>query len=269
MTVRRLSAAVGALLLGVVVLLGVSVLPAQAAQTTVTLGPNGPSPGTVTIARGATVTFVNRDSVSHTITRTAGRWTYNQPIAAGEVVTTPAFTASGTYGYSDRHVVLLISNTDVGSIVVPTATASPSASATRKPSPKPSATPSRGAQPSSPPSSVPTPLPSASGTGTAIGPGIGSGSFPPSSPGQSSVPTPNVAPGQSGSASPAPAGGLTYGDKAGVVQGSAHRYGLPAALAVVAMTGIVSLLVRLLLAEPAARRRRTPVPESSVEGTES
>jgi hypothetical protein len=43
----------------------------------------------------------------------------------------------------------------------------------------------------------------------------------------------------------------------GLTQESAHRYGLPAALALVAVTGMVSLLVRLLLAEPAARRRRT------------
>ena len=41
-----------------------------------------------------------------------------------------------------------------------------------------------------------------------------------------------------------------------LAQRSPHRYGLPATLAVVAITGIVSLLLRLLLSHPAARRRR-------------
>ena len=58
--------------------------------------------------------------------------------------------------------------------------------------------------------------------------------------------------------------GVVYADRP-LVQGSPHKYGLPAALAVVGITGVVSLLVRLLLAEPAARRRR-PGPEVTVSG---
>lgn len=65
--------------------------------------------------------------------------------------------------------------------------------------------------------------------------------------------------------SAAAAGGPRYAGKSGVVQDSAHRYGLPVALAVVAVTGSASLLARLLLAEPAARRRRTG-PESAAGG---
>ena len=42
----------------------------------------------------------------------------------------------------------------------------------------------------------------------------------------------------------------------GLVQGSRHRYGLPAALAVVALAGVASLLGRLLLAQQVARRPR-------------
>jgi len=38
------------------------------------------------------------------------------------------------------------------------------------------------------------------------------------------------------------------------VQSSPHRFGLPAALAVVAIAGVVSLLVRVLAADPALRR---------------
>ena len=39
-----------------------------------------------------------------------------------------------------------------------------------------------------------------------------------------------------------------------LVQGSPHRFGLPAAVAVVAIAGVVSLLVRVLAADPALRR---------------
>ena len=46
---------------------------------------------------------------------------------------------------------------------------------------------------------------------------------------------------------------IAYGGKSGIVQGSPHRYGLPAALAVVGIVGVLSLLVRFLLAQPEAR----------------
>lgn len=49
-------------------------------------------------------------------------------------------------------------------------------------------------------------------------------------------------------AAPAPGPGLT--------QGSTHRYGLPVLLAVVAMVGVVTVLGRYLLAQPAAGSRR-------------
>lgn len=39
-----------------------------------------------------------------------------------------------------------------------------------------------------------------------------------------------------------------------LVQGSPHRFGLPAAVAVVAIAGVVSLLVRVLAADPELRR---------------
>jgi len=39
-----------------------------------------------------------------------------------------------------------------------------------------------------------------------------------------------------------------------LVQGSPHRFGLPAAVAAVAIAGVVSLLVRVLAADPALRR---------------
>jgi hypothetical protein len=38
------------------------------------------------------------------------------------------------------------------------------------------------------------------------------------------------------------------------VQHSAHRYGLPALLSLVGIVGVLSLLVRFLLAQPVARR---------------
>ena len=39
-----------------------------------------------------------------------------------------------------------------------------------------------------------------------------------------------------------------------LVQGSPHRFGLPAAVAAVAIAGVVTLLVRVLAADPALRR---------------
>jgi hypothetical protein len=54
--------------------------------------------------------------------------------------------------------------------------------------------------------------------------------------------------------SPTPAPDLRYGDPRALVQSSPHRYGLPALLAGVGIGGVLSLLVRVLLALPEGRR---------------
>ena len=243
-------------LLVVAGLLG-AVAPAQAATQTVTLSAQGPSPTPITIAKGDAVRFVNSDSVTHTITSNAGAWTFKVALAAGKTATTPTFGAAGTYGYRDDYLLVAIQQNRNGFITVKSAAPSPS------PSAKPSATPRASSPPKATPAPAgtstpsPTPSPSTSGVGTAIGPGLGVGGFPVLTPGQSSGPQPNVAPPPVGeTATPAAApGSPTYADKSGVVQRSAHGYGLPALLALVGIAGIASLLVRLLLAHPAAFRR--------------
>ena len=242
---------------------------AAAATATVTLGPQGPSPTTVTVAEGDTVRFVNSDSVTHTLTHTSGPWSFTATVAAGGHQDPPAFTASGTFSYSDRRN-FVVPTTASGSIVVRTKapsptpgpgvtsgpTAAPRPSASQKPSgtPKPSAT----AGPSATlPSSAQPSLsggPGASPAPAALPSVPGTGQVPPA--GQSGTPKPTVAVSAAPSPSGTPAPWVSYAER-GLTQGSSHRYGLPAALAVVAIMGLASLLLRLLMAEPAARRRRT------------
>lgn len=222
--------------------------PAQASIRTITLTAQGPSPAQLTIGKGDVVNFFNTDNVSHTVTRTTGGWAFNAVIEAGKSKATSTFTATGTFGYSDSHAVVL---NDAGTIVVKAAAPAPTTSP--KPSPKPSPTTSPVVKPTatSTPTASPTTQPTRSGT--AIGPGIGVGTFPSASPGATAGPRPDVAapePSESGAVQ-----NLGYSDR-GLVQDSPHRYGLPAALALVAILGVLSLLVRLLLAEPAARRHR-------------
>jgi hypothetical protein len=71
----------------------------------------------------------------------------------------------------------------------------------------------------------------------------------PELPGESAAPLPETAPEPEEAAGP-----LALPGRLGAPAGY-RGYGLPAALAVVLAAGVASLLVRLLLAEPAARRR--------------
>lgn len=219
-------------------------LLAQAATTVVTLTGNGPSPASVTIQRGDTVTFRNSDDVTHRVRRTSGGWAFDVSVPAGGSVSTPAFGAAGTYGYEDSYTIALLVQRFDGSITVkaPAPTRSPSARPTssRSAAPRPSA------------SRSPSPSPSPTGSGTAVGPPIGT--LPPVVP--SSGPTPDIAPPPvTATVSPSPAPVVAYGDPAGLVQSSPHRYGLPTALALLAAVGVLSLILRLLLAWGAERDR--------------
>jgi hypothetical protein len=83
--------------------------------------------------------------------------------------------------------------------------------------------------------------------------------IPPPSPPTGSGPAPNVAPTLAGEDVPT---AEPTGDVVAVGHGrlpeppTGRKYGLPAALAAVAAAGVASLLVRLLLAHPAARRAK-------------
>ncbi|MGZ6826194.1 MAG: hypothetical protein ACXVGH_05330, partial [Mycobacteriales bacterium] len=252
------------LLLGLAVLLPTG--PARAATVGVSLTVQGPSPAQASARAGDTVVFTNNDAVTHTVRASGGGWSFSQAVAPGSSASHP-FPAAGTYRYTDTHQVgVLTSRSDAGSVVV----AAPAA-----PPPPPAPAPSRSVapQPTRTPTATPraTPPPTQS-PGTATAPAVGAlpvpvGGAVPTASTPTPAPSPAVAPSLS-AAGAAPSAVPQTGAPAGpayaqgaLTQGSAHRYGLPAALAVLALTGVVSLLVRLLLADPAAQAaRRAPEP---------
>lgn len=244
------------LLAAVLALLGVVLVggPARADTKVVTLGQQGPAPQIIDVKVGDAVRFTNSDSVEHTVASTGGGWSFSKTIAAGASATTAVFTKACGCTYSDTHTVVVVPQTDNGTVRVtataPSPTPKPSATPTRSPAPRPSA--------SAAPTTSPTPAPTQSGV--ALGPGLDPGVAPSAQPTATAGPRPSVA---GPSPTVAPVGGVAYGDKGGVVQGSPHRYGLPAALGVVAIVGVVSLLVRLLLAQPEAREPLGPPPTVS------
>ncbi len=121
------------------------------------------------------------------------------------------------------------------------------------------------------------------GSGTATSPllpGFLGGSLGPPAAAPETGPAPNVAPpapsalpGSDGAVAggpPVPGAGALVSGSTGTAgsptsggslaqRSPSRHYGLPAALAVVAMAGVLSLLLRLLLSEPAAVRRRSAV----------
>ena len=246
------------LLLSVVVVAG----PAGAATRTVTLNGSGPSPRSVTINVGDRVSFFNDDSVSHTVTDNAGPWTFRATLRPGTSAVTPAFSRAGHYGYNDAFVVTVFQQNVDGAIEVRSTAPSPTPkpTATQTATPKPSAT--RSASPSVSPRATSAPSPSGSASAA-----------PTDSPRATAVPTvtlgtvsPEPEPSASESApavaSPGGSPTIAYGPTSQIAQGSAHRYGLPVLIALLAAAGVLSLLVRFLLAQPAggtpASRRTEP-----------
>lgn len=263
---RRLSAAAALVfaLVGSVVLAA----PAQAAEKVVRITAEGLVPGQLTIARGDTVVLVNDDAAFRYRARsTTGNWSFDSgliPLASGVRYALPEITDSGTYGFT----VFQGEDPFNGAVVLPAPRSSPA--------PRASAGPTRGASAAPSPAAVgsasPTPSPSVTGgTGaTALPPlpgGFGSSGTVPSPvpggtaqlpdlapvlpllPGETAGPSPETA----GEPSPSPAViTAVRGDLPGA--GTSRGYGLPAVLAAVLAAGIASLLVRLLLAEPPARR---------------
>jgi plastocyanin len=241
--VKRAAAAVLTVLLGV--LLTATPVHAAGKDHVVTLATNGPQPTNVTIVAGDTVTFKAGDGNTFHLRSTSTNWSVSAVVTSAKSLTR-AFTAAGTYRYSSTFDTLLGESPPAnGSVVVPTSSPSPSASAspTAKPS---SAVTSR---PSASASAVPTQ------SGVAVPPPITGGVVPTADPTTPSGPTPQFAPqpGQTASPTAAPAANVQYADPSGLVQGSRHGYGLPTLLAVVGIVGVATLLVRLLLAQPEAR----------------
>ena len=264
---RRLSAFAVLLLalLGSVVLAA----PASAAEKVISITADGLKPRTLTIAAGDTVVLVNDDAAfRYRATSTTDNWSFDSglvPLTAGQRYALPEITDSGAYGFT----VFQDEEPFTGTVTLPRPGA---------PAPRPAASPSRSgaAQPSAGASPAAAPAASPSPTG-----GTGAAALPPLTGGFGTVDTvpspvpggiaqapalapalpalpgevPGPAPQTAGSPSPSPAqltANAIEGDLPGA--GTSRGYGLPAVLAAVLAAGVASLLVRLLLAEPVARR---------------
>lgn len=246
------------MLLAVLAALAGSVLlatPASAAEKVVTITAEGVTPTVLTVAKGDTITFVNDDaSFGYRAEATSDNWDLDSgPVGLlpGRSYTHPdPIEAAGTYTYRVAE-----GEAYEGSVVLPAPKPAPSKAGT---SPKPSPAP----KPANP-----SPSP-AGGDGTAAPPvtgGFGTLGDPSPAPG-GVAPPPAIAlpelPGESAGPDPLAAGEPDpVATTAAAVPGrlgsppTARGYGLPAVLAAVLAAGVASLLVRLLLAEPAARRR--------------
>jgi plastocyanin len=233
--------------------------PALAATTrTISLTTNGPKPADLTAAVGDAIQFRNDDpTFVHSVGSEGNNWSFQcRPLAPGEICKVGTLKKPGTYLYKGINL-----DSFSGRVVVPGATtsAAPSPKASPKPASSPAAHPSPTAQQASPASSPAT----TGGNGTAGGPpiagGFGSVGAPSPAPPAPGAPAPNVAPVLPGEQLPSaqPTGPVVVAEPGRLPEPStARRYGLPAALAAVAAAGVASLLVRLLLAHPAARQAR-------------
>jgi plastocyanin len=271
---------------------------AQAAQVTVNLTEDGPTPEFIEVPVGGTVVFVNQDDVAHRVVATeeAGKsteWAYDSGAVDPGATSRPTdpFTSPGRYTFQDSSGVLLTERTfrdEIGVLPAPSPTPSPDGSddgsgqpqPTSGPSASPGATPGSGGSPA-PGAGAPDPSGSASPGAPAVGgTGVtaplplsggfaGTGTAPVPIPGDPLAPAiaPPLALTDEGPA-PLPyiaapleqapsVAALPTGSLPGVDTG--RDRGLPAVLAALLVVGVVSLLVRVLLAEPAARR----VPEAA------
>lgn len=227
--------------------------PASAAEQVVTITAEGVTPKVLTVAKGDTITFVNEDaSFGYRAQATSDNWDLDSgPVGLlpGRSYTHPdPIEAAGTYTYRVAE-----GEAYEGSVVLPA------------PSPKPSPT-KAGTSPKPSPAPAANPAPSPTGgSGTAEPGGFGTLGDPSPAPG-GVAPPPAIAlpelPGETAGPEPETAGEPDpVATTAAAVPGrlgsppTARGYGLPAVLAAVLAAGVASLLVRLLLAEPAARRR--------------
>jgi plastocyanin len=243
-------------LLSLVLLPLLAASPALAAKTvTIDITADGPKPASTTAAVGDTIVFRNADmTFVHQVRSKSTNWTFNSgPLAPGQTYPVGKLAKAGTYEYQGANL-----DSFTGKIVVPGSTPAPAPSATRSAAPAPSK--SAAASPAAASASA-----SASPTGGtgAVGPPPLAGGFGtvgvPSPPPGATGPAPAVAPTLAGEevASAAPSGEtVAIGTGRLPEPPTGRRYGLPAALAAVAAAGVASLLVRLLLAHPAARRAK-------------
>lgn len=229
-----------------------AVAPAYAAKTiTISLTADGPKPASVTAAVGDTIAFKNDDATFvHEVGNRSTNWpTANGrfdsgPMPPGQVFTVGKLTKAGTYTYEGKNL-----DSFSGKVVIP-------AAASPRPAKSPSTQPAPSKSPAAQQSPVASPSPTG-GTGDVGPPPLAGGVIsPPPAPGVGG-PAPNVAPTLAGEEVPsAEPTGPTVAVGTGRLPEppTGRKYGLPAALAAVGVAGVASLLVRLLLAYPTARR---------------
>jgi plastocyanin len=232
--------------------------PASAARTlTVSIRSDGPTPAVLTATAGDTVVFRNDDpALPHQVRSTSANWAFDTgPLPPGGTATAGTLATPGEYRYGGGAL-----DNFTGKVVVagPVASVSAAPSPSRSASPAPSRPASAGPVAAPPASAVPSGSASASASASPVVPLTGvfpdlmvSGTPVPGGPAPAVAP---VLPGATGTPS---AVGTAVPAEPGSLSGpeGGRRYGLPAVLAGVAAAGVGSLLVRLLLAHPAARGR--------------
>jgi hypothetical protein len=248
-----------------VAFVGLGLLPSAQAATqtiTITLGVGGPDRSPASAAPSDTIKFVvSNDRSKHLVKSTSKNWSFSATVDAQGSYSVKLPAGPGTFTYSDTHTVLIGPTVDNGRVTSTapkpsaSATPKPSPSASPKPTPKPSAAPQPSVSPQPTAGASATGTPAPGGSGTALAPGLGTGILTTGTP-SPGAPQPNIAPELSATpdATANPAAGATgappvkYADRP-LTQDSSHRYGLPALLAVLALTGVTSLLVRYLLGQ--------------------
>ncbi|HEY8785744.1 MAG TPA: cupredoxin family copper-binding protein [Candidatus Limnocylindria bacterium] len=192
-------------------------LVAFAATSAVNIQGSAFAPATITVHVGDTVTWTNRDAISHTSTSDTGVWDTHVITAGGSSSVT--FTSAGTFAYHCAIHTFMKGTVSVLAASTPQPTAPPTAPPT----------PVRTVAPTAPPTAAPTEAPTAA----------------PTTPAPSATASPTVAPSETptASASPSPvAVQLSPAPLPGPSSGPI-LIGV-AALAVVALGAIAFFLVR-------------------------
>ncbi len=258
-------------------------VPVSAADRVVSVTAAGLAPATLEVRAGDRVTFnVTNDLLGSTrLKSTGGPWSFDKGVSgdvtgAGSYTVPEPLSMPGTYSYTATRG----DKTFPGSVVVPgpATSASPAAAAAASASASPSVAAAQPPAASKAPAPSPPPPPTGGSGSAALPPltgGFGSVGAPAPMPGgiapaptlalpllpeqqQAFGPLPATAPAPTTGALTPTTGALTAtavaGDLAG--QPTLRGYGLPAAIAAVLAGGVLSLLVRLLVADPAAARVR-------------
>lgn len=265
----------------------VSPAPASAAVRDIRITQDGVSPQQLQVSAGDEVRFVNDDSFVHRVVDDGGPWDFEDTLLPGETFTTDPLTTAGTYAYRgaglDSFTGTVVVQGSAGPAPRPTTESRPTTAPPPVPVPAPTASPAPARTPdadaapapsssSSPSAAAPAPV-FTGGSGRVQGPpplaGGTFGGFEGLAPPASAVPDPQVAPGlELGGQVPLPQATTEAGPPPvlaaedsgeapapiGALPGlgtpvEARRFGLPLVLATVLAGGVLSLLVRLLLAE--------------------